>query len=126
MLDIDKFKSVNDTFGHKAGDIVLRNVAGAVTGRVREEDTVARWGGEEIAVLLRGAGETEAAKIAEELRISIENGGQVTASFGVAEIDPALTLEENIDRADQAMYQAKEGGRNQTVIYRSPETPAII
>lgn len=122
ILDIDHFKAVNDTYGHKTGDIVLRNISKTLTDKLREEDIVARWGGEEIVALLQGVSEAKVFEIAEELRVAIKGSGQVTASFGVTEVNPCLTLDENIDCADQALYQAKKAGRDQTIIFQ----PAII
>lgn len=123
-IDIDHFKSVNDTLGHPAGDDVLRKVAAAVMQTVRESDTVARVGGEEMMVLMRGADKATAAAKAEKLRKAIEQltfeaypGLKVTASFGVItsgnSTDPSVLRK----RVDQALYAAKHGGRNRVEMY---------
>jgi diguanylate cyclase (GGDEF)-like protein len=113
MLDLDHFKLINDSQGHTAGDEYLRNVAHALEGAVRDsgDDVVARWGGEEFAVLLGAADRGAALAVAQRMRASIETLG-VTASFGVAirgdDAEPAAL----IDRADRALYAAKRAGRN--------------
>ena len=124
--DIDHFKSVNDTYGHDAGDEVLRTVAKTLSGGIRPTDLICRWGGEEIVILLPGAAEAEAAARAEELRARLEalaykdigNGEfHATASFGVAsaENNGSVTLEELAKSADEALYLAKDTGRNKVV-----------
>ena len=121
VFDIDLFKQVNDTHGHAAGDAVIRAVAETVRKAVREVDVVARTGGEEFAVLLPDVHAQEAVVTAERLRLHIaawagEAAGQplhCTASFGVGEIAPADTgLDNLLQRADYAMYRAKQAGRN--------------
>jgi diguanylate cyclase (GGDEF) domain len=119
LLDLDHFKKVNDQQGHNKGDEVLGMVASIVIDRVRERDLVVRWGGEEIAVLLPRATEDDAIDIAEDLRESIADAGQVTASFGVTEINLDSSLKDNFESVDQALYAAKEAGRNRVVPYSS-------
>ena len=131
ILDIDNFKSVNDTHGHLQGDVVLREVARAVREHSREVDTAARYGGEELAVLLRGtrlAGARHAAETIREaieaLEIPLESGDplRVTASFGVAELDRAAHSKNDlIAAADAALYAAKRSGKNRTVAAASRE-----
>jgi diguanylate cyclase (GGDEF)-like protein/PAS domain S-box-containing protein len=116
VFDIDHFKAVNDVFGHTAGDVVLRNVAGALGGQARLTDTVARWGGEEfLAVLpvpLEGARAfCDRARQAVEKHVST-SAGPVTVSVGVAELAPDETTSEAIVRADERLYEAKRSGRN--------------
>ena len=130
LLDIDDFKKVNDTHGHLQGDAVLRAVADAVRTHCRSVDEPARYGGEELAVLLRGTrldGARAAAesirRAIEELHVPLESGGtlRVTASFGVAELDRAGTAKNDlIAAADAALYEAKRSGKNRTVAARPP------
>jgi len=125
MVDLDHFKRVNDSLGHAAGDAVLRAVAQAVEGALRVEDTVGRYGGEELVVLVRGI-ETEGVRLlgerlrvlVEELRIPFgQEALRVTASIGVAMLTRAHTCgEELITAADRALYRAKEQGRNRVVV----------
>ncbi len=129
MLDIDHFKQYNDTFGHMAGDNVLRMVANALKSSVREStDAVGRWGGEEFAVLLAGVGVTEAKKVSRYIRRAVAElypvnaQGQVipnpTISQGISSYPyPSLTPSSLIDDADTALYHAKKRGRNQLVVH---------
>lgn len=120
MMDIDHFKRVNDTFGHPAGDVVLREVANLCRNTLRKSDICCRYGGEEIAVLLPDTDKKTALFIAERLRGLIEVHRfpeltiTVTSSFGVSSTEdhPSETLEELIEEADKALYHAKEAGRN--------------
>lgn len=122
LLDLDHFKKVNDTHGHLAGDAVLINLAGILTRAVRNEDVVARFGGEEIAVILRAISLEPALQLADRLRKTIEQtvtpfGGlelRATVSVGVAGYPTtnAANIEELIGAADKALYQAKGYGRN--------------
>ncbi|WP_416884906.1 diguanylate cyclase [Marinospirillum sp.] len=120
MFDLDHFKRVNDSYGHDRGDQVLKRVAELSQERLRANDSVARWGGEEFMVLLPETSLKRALKAAESLRqkIADENFtevGQVTISLGVAEYQPEESLDSLTQRVDQALYAAKEGGRNQVV-----------
>ncbi|HET9957913.1 MAG TPA: diguanylate cyclase [Polyangiaceae bacterium] len=128
LLDIDHFKHVNDTYGHPMGDEVLRNLSRLVASSVRTTDSVARYGGEEIAVVLTQTDEHGALEVAERLRVQIselthtlgEHSIQKTASFGVACFDgngDAMHPEDLVKRADQALYRAKHGGRNRVVLW---------
>ncbi|PYQ09120.1 MAG: hypothetical protein DMF83_04555 [Acidobacteria bacterium] len=117
MIDIDHFKRINDEHGHEAGDGVLQGLVALVNERSRQIDLMFRMGGEEFVLLLPATGEAEAARLAEELRASIAGapllgGRPVTVSIGVAELRADDTRESWIKRADEAMYKAKEGGRN--------------
>jgi diguanylate cyclase (GGDEF)-like protein len=123
MVDVDHFKKVNDQHGHLVGDQVLREVAGAIVAAARGADVVARFGGEEFAVLLIQTAEAEAA--AERLRVAIgalevrAPGGpvRVTASIGVAAATgEGLDFEALIRRADDALYKAKQAGRDRVVV----------
>jgi diguanylate cyclase (GGDEF)-like protein len=117
--DLDHFKAVNDTYGHAAGDAVLRDVAYCLRKRLRAFDLAYRLGGEEFLVLLPGADLREAATIAEDLRRTIAGGhhGELTApvtmSFGVSASEPSrFDYDEVFEAADQALYTAKSAGRN--------------
>lgn len=118
MVDIDHFKSLNDTHGHQAGDEVLRNVAAALTIECRDFDTPARYGGEEFAIVLAGCGPEEAATIAERLRQAVSAAPSVvpiTASAGVATFPAHAGDADTLVRAaDDALYQSKRSGRNRT------------
>jgi diguanylate cyclase (GGDEF)-like protein/hemerythrin-like metal-binding protein/PAS domain S-box-containing protein len=121
LLDIDHFKRINDTFGHPAGDRVLRELADRVRVAIRLSDSLTRWGGEEFIVLMPNTGLSSAAVLAERIREGIasqdfEGVGPVTASFGLAEYLPASSLEVWLERVDRAMYRAKSEGRNQVII----------
>lgn len=123
FFDIDHFKKINDTYGHSIGDEVLREVSLLINRSVREGDTVARWGGEEIVVCLLGANEKDARDKALNIVKSIErltftsNVLKVTMSAGVATNWKGATYEELIEHADKALYKAKESGRNKVVAY---------
>ncbi|WP_409342231.1 diguanylate cyclase [Paenibacillus sp. MBLB4367] len=122
VMDIDKFKSVNDTFGHQAGDDVLKHLAGIVTQSTRSHDVCCRFGGEEFVVLLPYISAKEAFFVAERIRQTMEASGnpvgtKVTLSLGVAHCPiHADTGEALFHLADQALYAAKGGGRNRTVM----------
>lgn len=122
LLDLDHFKRVNDTHGHLAGDAVLINLSNVLLKAVRNEDVVARFGGEELAVILRAIPLEPALLLADRLRRLIEqtvtpHGGleiRATASIGAAEYPSmkADTIEQMIEAADKALYRAKDAGRN--------------
>jgi diguanylate cyclase (GGDEF)-like protein len=118
LVDIDHFKRVNDTYGHPAGDAVLRQVAQLLQDSVRVTDVAARFGGEEFAVLLpEVAGPLEAVMAAEKLRVAVETAvfpevGKLTISVGVSLASPEdADVRPLVDRADTALYEAKRGGR---------------
>jgi len=122
LLDIDHFKKINDTHGHLAGDAVLANLAQVLGRAVRNEDVVARFGGEEFAIILRAIGIDPAVQMAERLRRLIEASSALTSglalkatvSIGVAGLPSTLvkTPEELVEAADKALYRAKAEGRN--------------
>lgn len=123
LLDIDYFKSVNDTYGHDAGDFVLEQVARIVSSSVRRTDYAIRYGGEEILLVLRGAGMNNAYGLAETIRTSVKTSEftfddhviRVTVSAGIGETEgDEKTLAPAIRRADEALYAAKGNGRDRT------------
>ena len=120
LIDIDKFKNVNDTYGHKAGDIVLQTVAGKCNSKVRGSDFFCRYGGEEFALILPETDLSAAITVAESLRESIEGCSfqygdktvKITISCGLAEFKGKDNLDTIFKRADKALYKAKNSGRN--------------
>jgi diguanylate cyclase (GGDEF)-like protein len=118
LLDLDRFKEINDSFGHAAGDVMLRAVSRLLTSLARQGDTVARWGGEEFVVVLPETDLDGAWRFAERLRRTIEAHAvgemHTSASCGVATLLPEDTVEDLLGAADQALYQAKTNGRNRT------------
>ena len=118
IFDIDKFKAINDTYGHTEGDKVLQEIATHISNNIRETEIFARWGGEEFALLVPGIVLTEAVFLADRLRGMLERHDfhipqRVTASFGVATFQRGDSASSLIERADKALYRAKKGGRNQ-------------
>jgi diguanylate cyclase (GGDEF)-like protein len=125
MIDIDRFKAVNDNFGHAVGDLVLREFVRKCRETLREVDIVARTGGEEFAVLLPATNDGQAAHVAERLRQAVAAGEvpvqqnspvRFTISVGVASFQDA-DLETSLHRADQALYRAKELGRDRVCVF---------
>ncbi|HET9851420.1 MAG TPA: GGDEF domain-containing protein [Candidatus Limnocylindrales bacterium] len=123
MIDIDKFKGLNDTYGHPVGDEVLKSVAGAITAAVRDQDVPARIGGEEFAVLLRNPGPAVANEIGERVRQAVRDLDLadmgvpgVSVSVGVANaVGPDEPIHALVDRADRALLRAKRAGRDRVV-----------
>lgn len=126
MLDLDDFKAVNDTHGHRVGDLVLQGVAKVVMRGLRPYDTAARYGGEEFVMILRSVERDVALRIVERLRAGIHDlvlpcgGGstvRVTATFGLVLVrDPGRALDEVLDAVDRALYEGKKSGKNQVRI----------
>ena len=130
LVDIDHFKTVNDTYGHLAGDKVLKAVADALTGQLRDYDRAGRFGGEEFVLLLAQTGETDACHIAERLRAHVAGlavpvddrpdspGVRLTISIGVTAMERGMSREltDLLAAADSALYQAKQTGRNRVAV----------
>lgn len=114
LLDLDDFKRVNDTEGHQAGDRLLKEAAAAWQTKVRTGDTLARYGGDEFALLLHNCGVEEARTMIDRVRAATPGGH--TCSAGVARFDGSERAEKLVARADQALYEAKEAGRNRTLL----------
>lgn len=130
MGDLDRFKAINDKFGHPIGDEVIKFFTQLMVNSVREGDTVARFGGEEFAIILPQCSAPEAERIAERIRAKLsaksltlrrtsQDIGLVTASFGVAQLHAGESADNLIARADDALYEAKEAGRNLVIAAQS-------
>lgn len=131
MLDVDYFKKVNDTYGHAAGDSVLKNVSDIIKKEIREYDIACRYGGEEFLIILPQTNSKESILVAQRLRKVIENSEtkvkqanstvtktlKVTVSIGVCAFDKSLSAQEFIQNADKALYEAKENGRNRVIFF---------
>jgi diguanylate cyclase len=133
VCDVDHFKSINDTYGHLAGDKVLKILAKEITGKLRKSDFVARYGGEEFVVLLMGTTLAEARTLMDGVRMKIERCPfhfkekqvQITMSFGLAGFAAGDTPEKVFERADKALYRAKSGGRNRVCLEQSLAADSI-
>ena len=124
ILDIDNFKSVNDTYGHLIGDEVLKEMAAITRENIRESDIFARWGGEEFSILLPETTVEGGATMAEKIRNCIKShrfnkAGNLTCSFGVAELIPDEPKDTLISNADWALYHSKNNGKNQVAVYEN-------
>jgi diguanylate cyclase (GGDEF)-like protein len=127
FADIDNFKSINDAYGHLAGDRVIRTIAGSLKSELRDSDLVARYGGEEFAIILPETEKAGAWEVAERLRIKIDsfriihedNFIHPTMSFGVASLQPGAndSIDELIQMADKALYKAKKQGKNHCCVF---------
>jgi len=136
IMDIDKFKNFNDAHGHLTGDLVLRETATMIQSQLREQDVFGRYGGEEFLLILSGTSVSSAAKVAEKIRETVEkavfdpNGKKlsVTLSFGVADIETDFpgSMDEMIQNADSALYQAKAAGRNRVMIFMGQQGDAPV
>ena len=132
MLDIDKFKNINDTYGHNIGDDAIILLSQTLQKFTRKSDVVSRWGGEEFVMLLSNTDFEGALVIAEKLRVTVENQVLVleenqelkfTISIGVSAVDTQndLNIEAAINRADEALYEAKESGRNKVCTFNGED-----
>jgi diguanylate cyclase (GGDEF)-like protein/PAS domain S-box-containing protein len=121
LIDIDNFKNINDSFGHDAGDHVLKELATIFTNNVRATDTVGRWGGEEFAIICGNTSQDGAAELAEKVRFAVESHDmklplKVTSSLGVAECNKEDSIASLFKRADENLYEAKKTGKNRVVV----------
>ena len=124
MIDIDRFKNINDTYGHRKGDEVLNRIGHCLVDSVRSTDLVAKYGGDEFVIILRNIIESEARKIGEKIRSNIKRikvskiEDTITISVGISMFPKHSQFkEELIEKADQALYRAKEKGRNMVVVW---------
>jgi diguanylate cyclase (GGDEF)-like protein len=135
MIDVDKFKSVNDKHGHPTGDEVLRQIGKLLRTAARAQDLAARYGGEEMSLVLPGTGKATAAAIAESIRRTVaakpikteSTALPITVSIGVATLEPGSPLKQPahlLKAADLAVYAAKHGGRNCVKVFSLPATKA--
>ncbi|MEW5834314.1 MAG: GGDEF domain-containing protein [Pseudomonadota bacterium] len=130
MLDLDRFKAINDTHGHPVGDRVLQAVASGCKGLLREDECISRWGGEEFLVIVPHVDAAGLHRVAERLRSAVAGlpvppVGQVTASFGATMIRPGDTLDTVLQRADMALYRAKQLGGNRVVSSPMPGAAGV-
>ncbi len=132
MMDIDRFKKVNDENGHMAGDEILKQIAKIIFDSVRITDLVSRFGGEEFIILLPNTSEEEVVKVAERIRQNVESHPfvisefekslSITSSFGVSSLNPEGPISDCIKRADANLYKAKELGRNKVCSFSDPSS----
>ena len=122
MMDIDFFKSINDTYGHQAGDIVILKIATIIKKNIRQSDTAGRYGGEEFILILHDSDLKTSTQLSERIRVEIESlkiseieNTKVTMSFGISQLQTNTDSRELIKKADLALYAAKEQGRNRVV-----------
>lgn len=120
IMDLDNFKSINDTYGHLKGDEVLVEIAEVTKKSLRKNDIFARWGGEEFVILMEGAMHEAAVHKANQIRkmidqIQIKEVGGVTCSFGAAQLRPGETREDFFNRTDALLYKAKKSGKNRVI-----------
>lgn len=125
VMDVDNFKSINDNHGHDIGDQVIQEIAALLTAMIREQDLVGRWGGEEFLIICPQTSQHGAMQLAEQIRLQIQRhqfvtNAPMTVSIGVSEYLPGEDINQCIKRADDALYQAKHLGRNQTVLAPLP------
>jgi len=130
LIDIDHFKHINDHFGHHAGDAVLRGLAQHAQNQIRQVDKFGRWGGEEFLLMLPSISSVDAMSAVERLRVSVETLSypgypdlHITFSAGLAQAKPGETLEHLVERADEALYEAKRQGRNRCLHAQMELTP---
>ena len=135
LLDVDHFKNVNDTYGHPCGDLVLKDLAALLKGCLRSADVAARYGGDEIAVILPETNRAKASEVAEKLRRQLEkssfewdgNSFSITCSIGVASV-PETNIDgwnELLSSADKSLYRAKGKGRNHVIAFNPGHGPAL-
>ena len=124
IFDVDHFKLVNDTYGHQAGDILLKDLVNLIESNIKNGDIFARWGGEEFVILAPSTEINGAYNLAENLRKLVQSyvfnyiGNNLTLSFGIAQLSKEDTKKTLFEKADKAMYEAKNNGRNRTEMYK--------
>ena len=123
FIDIDRFKSINDTYGHQVGDQILKDFSKIMQNNIRETDTLGRWGGEEFLIISHETNLKGSLALAENLRKKIENTvfkdvKNITASFGVATFENKDSIDSLLNKADNALYKAKHSGRNKVCIHK--------
>ncbi|MCU1715905.1 sensor domain-containing diguanylate cyclase [Pseudomonas sp. 5P_3.1_Bac2] len=126
LMDLDKFKNLNDSHGHMAGDEVLRCMASKLLSHVRQSDILCRWGGEEFILLLKNTDAAQAQEVGEKIRSLIDHCAipyqgvtlHISTSIGLAQLQPGESIDQLITRADHALYRAKQRGRN--CLYAEP------
>lgn len=126
MLDVDHFKTVNDSFGHQEGDVILKKFATALTTGLPESCTLARWGGEEFLILCPDQDVNQALELVKSIQLNLRSVDfrplyQVTASFGVTQLEAGDSLDSLLLRADKGLYLAKSRGRDQAATFRSAD-----
>ncbi|MCK4379398.1 MAG: GGDEF domain-containing protein, partial [Deltaproteobacteria bacterium] len=120
MADIDHFKRVNDTYGHDAGDYILKELSRLMAEKLRLQDSIGRWGGEEFLIMLPETGINGANFVAEKLRMAIQNHDflyhehqlSITVSLGISAYKDGMTIDSCLKKADDKLYRAKKQGRN--------------
>lgn len=122
LFDIDFFKKINDTYGHKTGDAILVEIVAITENEIRKTDFLFRWGGEEFIIVLKQTNRQEAQVVAEKLRLIFENhefeniSEKITISYGVSELEQNELIEQLVIKADRALYRAKSNGRNRVEV----------
>ncbi len=125
LADIDFFKKINDTYGHDCGDYILKEISNLFKGEFKENNYICRWGGEEFLIYIKDSSVEEITDKLEEIRNTIServykhNGSEfsVTITFGVCKVDGSIEMDDNIKKADIALYYGKSNGRNRVVRY---------
>lgn len=130
MLDIDHFKEINDNYGHKEGDLVLKQLTAILDNRLRRTDKLCRYGGEEFVLVLPNTDADHAFQLADIIRDQVRNSiltskRRITVSCGVAEVDGSDSIQDWLHRGDLALYRAKQGGRDRVVLY-DDATPSLV
>jgi len=124
LMDLDRFKNVNDSYGHDAGDKVMQDIASLLKNAMRKQDYISRWGGEEFLLVLPDTSKEDAFQVADKLRFEISQTPMhynsfsidITASFGVSEVNALTDYDKALTQADKAMYRAKQSGRNKVLM----------
>ncbi len=124
MIDIDKFKNINDTYGHDIGDVIIKDLATQIDTSIRKSDVFARFGGEEFVILLNNINMKDSIDFCNKLRLIIQNNSPIddikyTVSIGISDVlDIDIDIDASLKRADLALFEAKENGRNKVISYK--------